>query len=91
MSNEKTYRGCDYDPGEEHRDPASGKKVTLEFKWNWKAQMHSIIKLLEMGDSEGKKYAREELLKLADKLDAYNEAHDIPSGIFNDQSFNKNG
>jgi hypothetical protein len=44
-----------------------------------------------MGDSEGKKYAREELLKLAEKLDKYNEAHDIPSGIFNDQSFNKNG
>tara|TARA_Y100001963_G_scaffold152162_1_gene236416 strand:+ start:556 stop:753 length:198 start_codon:yes stop_codon:yes gene_type:complete len=49
------------------------KKVELEFNWNWKAQMHSIIRLLEMGDSEGKKYAREELLELADKLDAYNE------------------
>jgi len=58
------------------------KKVELKFEWNWKAQMHSIIKLLEMGDSEGKKYAREELLELADKLDAYNEAYDIPSGIF---------
>ena len=45
------------------------KKVELEFNWNWKAQMHSLIKLLEMGDSEGKKYAREELLALADKLD----------------------
>jgi hypothetical protein len=84
MSNEKTYRGCDY-------DPKDSKKVELKFEWNWKAQMHSIIKLLEMGNGEGKKYAREELLKLAEKLDAYNEAHDIPSGIFNDQSFNKNG
>ena len=49
------------------------KKVELEFNWNWKAQMHSIIKLLEMGDSEGKKYAREELLALADKLDEVNK------------------
>ena len=57
------------------------KKVKLEFDWNWKAQMHSIIRLLEMGDSEGKKYAREELLELADKLDAYNEAYNIPGGI----------
>ena len=48
------------------------KKVELEFNWNWKAQMHSLIKLLEMGDSEGKKYAREELLALADKLDEVN-------------------
>ena len=57
------------------------KKVELEFNWNWKAQMHSIIRLLEMGDSEGKKYAREELLELADKLDAYNEAYNLPGGI----------
>ena len=49
------------------------KKVELEFNWNWKAQMHSIIRLLEMGDSEGKKYAREELLALADKLDEVNK------------------
>ena len=57
------------------------KKVKLKFEWNWKAQMLSLIKLLEMGDSEGKKYAREELLELADKLDAYNEAYNIPGGI----------
>tara|TARA_R110002050_G_C8553640_1_gene480887 strand:+ start:99 stop:296 length:198 start_codon:yes stop_codon:yes gene_type:complete len=57
------------------------KKVKLEFDWNWKAQMHSIIRLLETGDDEGKKYAREELLELADKLDAYNEAYNIPGGI----------
>ena len=69
----------------------SKQKIELKFEWNWKTQMLSIIKLLEMGTSEGKKYAREELLKLAEKLDAYNEAHNIPSGIFNDKSFNKNG
>lgn len=57
------------------------KKVELKFDWNWKAQMHSIIKLLEMGDSEGKKYAREELLNLAQKLDDYNEATNIPSSV----------
>ena len=88
----KTYRGCDdYDLPKENNESYSGEKVELQFEWNWKAQMLSIIKLLEMGNEDGKKYAREELLKLAEKLDAYNEAHDIPSGIFNDQSFNKNG
>ena len=39
------------------------KEVKLKFDWNWKAQMHSIISLLEVGDEEGKKYAREELLE----------------------------
>ena len=50
------------------------KKTELKFEWDWKIQMHSIILLLETGDSEGKKYAREELLKLAEKLDNYNAA-----------------
>ena len=59
------------------------KKTELQFEWNWKARMLSLIMFLQMGDYEGKKYAREELLALAEKLDAYNEAHDIPSGIFN--------
>jgi len=49
------------------------KEHTIEFEWNWKAQMLSIIKLIEMGDSKGKKYAREELMSLTEKLDAYNE------------------
>ena len=53
------------------------KKVELQFEWNWKAQMHSIIRLLEAGDGEGKKYAREELLKLAEKLDKYNETNQL--------------
>ena len=57
------------------------KKVELEFKWNWRAQMISIIRLLEMGDEEGKKYAREELLKLGDKLDKYNEELNIEKAI----------
>ena len=39
--------------------------------------MHSIIRLLEAGDGEGKKYAREELLKLAEKLDKYNETNQL--------------
>tara|TARA_Y100000310_G_scaffold335791_1_gene418706 strand:- start:1304 stop:1480 length:177 start_codon:yes stop_codon:yes gene_type:complete len=49
------------------------EKVELKFEWSWKAQMHSIIKLLEMGTDEGKKYAREDLLALAEKLDKHNE------------------
>lgn len=58
------------------------KTKELKFEWNWKAQMHSIIKLLEMGNQEGKKYAREELLKLAEKLDNYNETTNVPASIF---------
>jgi len=53
------------------------KKVELQFEWNWKSQMHSLIKLLEMGTYEGKKYAREELLNLAEKLDKYNETNQL--------------
>ena len=34
-----------------------------------------------MGDEEGKKYAREELLKLGDKLDKYNEELNIEKAI----------
>ena len=49
------------------------KKIELKFECNWKAQMHSIMLLLEQGDANGKKYAREELLTLAEKLDNYNE------------------
>ena len=49
------------------------EKVELKFEWNWKAQMHSIIKLLEMGTDEGKQGAREDLMDLAEKLDKHNE------------------
>ena len=45
------------------------KKVELEFDWNWKAQMSSLIRLLEMGTEEGKEFARKELMGLAKKLD----------------------
>ena len=67
----------------------SKEKVELKFEWNWKAQMHSIIKLLEMGDSEDKKYAREELLKLAEKLDNYNSA--TTHGFLSARKTQKNG
>jgi hypothetical protein len=67
------------------------QKLELEFKWNWKSQMLSIIKLLEMGNSEGKKYAREELLKLAEKLDNYIEATHVPSSIFEPEKPKDNG
>ena len=70
---------------------SNDKKLELEFKWNWKSQMLSIIKLLEMGDGEGKKYAREELLKLAEKLDHYIEATHVPSSIFESEKPNDNG
>jgi len=80
-THKKTYRGCDdYDLPKENNEPSSGEKVTLEFKWNWRAQMKSIILLLERGDSDGKKYAKEELLELADKLDRYNFNKNLGKG-----------
>ena len=45
------------------------KKVKLKFDWNWKAQMSSLIRLLEIGTEEGKEFARKELMDLAKKLD----------------------
>ncbi len=80
-THKKTYReGDDYDLPKENNEPYSVEKVTLEFKWNWRAQMLSIIKLLEMGNEDGKKYAREELLELADKLDRYNFNKNLGKG-----------
>ena len=49
------------------------EKVELKFEWNWKDQMHIIIKLLEMGTDEGKQGARKDLMDLAEKLDKHNE------------------
>jgi hypothetical protein len=47
-------------------------QTELKFEWDWRIQMNSLILLLESGNEDGKRYAREELLKLAKKLDEYN-------------------
>ena len=35
--------------------------------------MESIIRFLAMGDNDNKKYARERLMEIADKLDEHNK------------------
>ena len=50
------------------------KTTTLEFKYNWKAHMKSLILFMEMGNDDNRKFAKEELMKLAEKLDNYNYA-----------------
>lgn len=49
-----------------------GKTTTLEFKYNWKSHMKSLILFMEMGNDDNRKFAKEELMKLAEKLDNYN-------------------
>ena len=49
------------------------KKSKLELKWTWRSEMASIIRFLEMGNNDNKKYARERLMEIADKLDNYNK------------------
>ena len=48
------------------------KTSSLEFKWTWRSEMASIIRFLEMGNNDNKRYARERLMEIADKLDNYN-------------------
>jgi len=50
------------------------KTTTLEFKYNWKSHMKSLILFMEMGNDDNRKFAKEELMKLAEKLDNYNYA-----------------
>jgi len=53
---------------------ATKEKITkLEFKWTWRSEMASIITFLEMGNDDNRKFAKEELMKLAEKLDNINE------------------
>ncbi len=47
---------------------------TITIKHNWKSQMHMLLVILENGNEEGKQEARNELYRLAEKLDKYNES-----------------
>ena len=49
-----------------------GKTTKLEFKYDWQAHMKSLILFMEMGNDDNRKFAKEELMKLAEKLDNYN-------------------
>ena len=53
---------------------------SIELKMTWIGQMKSYIMFMEMGDDSNRKFAKDELMKLATKLDKYNEANDIPFG-----------
>ena len=48
------------------------EKTTIEFKYDWQAHMRSLILFMEMGNDDNRKFAKEELMKLAEKLDNYN-------------------
>lgn len=48
------------------------KTTTLEFKYDWQAHMKSLILFMEMGNDDNRKFAKEELMKLAEKIDAFN-------------------
>ena len=49
------------------------KTHTITIKYGWREEMLSLILLLEAGNSEGKREARERLLELADQLDKHND------------------
>jgi hypothetical protein len=52
----------------------SYKKIEkIEIKFGWREEMLSLILLLQDGNAEGKKFARQTLMELADKLDKHLE------------------
>ena len=56
-----------------------------KLKMTWKSVIHSCIMDIEMGDEKSRAYAKRELMKLADKLDKWNEENDIPNGYLKPQ------
>jgi hypothetical protein len=56
------------------------KTGSVELKMTWTGVMKSYILFMEMGDDSNRKYAKDELMKLAAKLDKWNEENDIPHG-----------
>ena len=60
-----------------------GKTHTIKFEWNWKAHMKSLILFMEMGNDDNRKYAKDELMRIANRLDKYNEENPVPSGYLN--------
>ena len=56
------------------------EKDGIQLKMTWIGQMRSYIMFLEMGDDSNREFAKKELMKLAEKLDKWNEENDIPHG-----------
>ncbi len=48
------------------------KTTAIKFKYDWQAHMRSLILFMEMGNDDNRKFAKEELMKLAEKIDAFN-------------------
>jgi hypothetical protein len=69
----KKYREMVEDGEINSTNEAKEKTDTLQFEWNWKAQMKSLMLFLEAGDEDNRKFAREQLMELAAKLDKHNE------------------
>tara|TARA_B100000900_G_scaffold324934_1_gene284645 strand:+ start:110 stop:322 length:213 start_codon:yes stop_codon:yes gene_type:complete len=45
------------------------KTSTIKMEWNWRAHMASLIQFIERGNDDNKRFAYDELMKLADELD----------------------
>jgi hypothetical protein len=69
----KKYREMVEDGEINSTNETKEKTDTLQFEWNWKAQMKSLMLFLEAGDEDNRKFAREQLMELAAKLDKHNE------------------
>tara|TARA_B100001248_G_C27235047_1_gene386696 strand:+ start:496 stop:705 length:210 start_codon:yes stop_codon:yes gene_type:complete len=52
------------------------KTTTLKFEWTWRAHMASLIRFLEQGNDDNRKFAYDELMKLADQLDIVSPIQD---------------
>jgi hypothetical protein len=48
----------------------------LSIKLNWQRTVPMLIAVLQNGDAEGRRFAQEELMKLAKGMDAINEERD---------------
>lgn len=69
MNELRQTKDTTYTPPRSH-DKA--KTTTLNFQYDWKAHMKSLILFMEMGNDDNRKFAKEELMKLAEKLDNLN-------------------
>ncbi len=56
------------------------KTTTIKFEWTWRAHMASLIRFLEQGNDDNRKFAYDELMKLADQLDIVSPIQDKKDG-----------
>ena len=63
---------------------------SIELKMTWIGQMRSYIMFMEMGDDSNREFAKKELMKLAEKLDKWNEENNVPNGYLKPDGRSKN-